>query len=284
MITVEQLLRQAVQLGAADVYIAAGMKPKAKVCGKFVELDYPDLSGEETSRIIPKMMKDTQQETYRKNKSADFMLSVKTVGQFRVHVYEQEGYPACCIRVILPPPELSKDLQEVCQEEQGLIIVAGKQGCGKSTTLAGMVQAINQNRAVHIITLEQPIERKFENALGIVSQREIGRDTGSYISAWRDILHESADVVVFGELNSAEAIQTAVSAAQMGYLVFASMNSMNAETVVRELTYGLGKPEEQASRMVSEVLRTVIYQSLHYNQRTGQAELETQIVKQLKMQ
>ena len=277
MVTVEQLLRQAVQMGATDVLLVAGVKPKAKVKGKFIELDYPELSGGETSRIIPKMMSNDCQETYRKNKSADFMLSMKTIGQFRVHIYERDGYPACCIRAILPLPELENDLKELCRQEQGLIVVAGKPGSGKSTTLAGMVQTISQNRTVHIVTLEQPIEREFDNGLGIVSQREIGRDTDSYRSALQDILHESADVVVFGELNSTEAVQTAVKAAQMGYLVLASINSIDADMTVRMLADELEQPEEQAFKIVSKVLKAVVCQSFDYEQMKSVVKVKTEI-------
>lgn len=279
MVTVEQLLRQAVQMGATDVLIAAGMKPKAKVKGKFIELDYPDLSEEETSRIIPRIMPNDCQEMYRKKKSADFILSIKTIGQFRVHAYERDGYPACCIRMLLPLPEPQNDLKELCSREQGLIIVAGKPGSGKSTTLAGMVQTISQSRPVHIVTLEQPIERKFDHALGTVSQREIGRDTDSYQSALQDILHESADVVVFGALNSAEAVQAAVKAAQMGYLVLASMNSADADMAVRVLIEGLERPEEQASKTISKVLKAVVYQSIAYEQTKGTVKVKTEIVR-----
>lgn len=277
MVTVEQLLRQAEQMGASDVYLAAGMKPKVKIQGRFKDMEYPDLSGDEAEKLLIRMMNDIQQEEFRRNRSADFMLEFKGIGRFRVHIYERAGYPACCVRVLYDVVRLPEELKEVCQLRQGLVVIAGRPQSGKSTTLAAMTEAISRDRGVHIVTLENPIERSLEGGAGIISQRGIGVDTPSYRKGLADIVHEAADVVVIGQLENEEAVWTAVEAAKMGFLVLTTVNSTSAKMAAEQIAGAFRQQTSKAAETVWQVMKAVVYQSIFYDAENGTTEVKLKV-------
>lgn len=277
----ERLLKLAAELGACNVWIAGGMKPRVTVNKKIIELDYPDISKEEAEKILFDIMDDSLQESYRRDKSVDFVLDIKYVGRFRIHIYERMGYPAGCIRVITPFSDFECDdeqLRELCREEQGIIVIAGRQGSGKTTTLAMMADMITSERPVHLMTLEKPIEQKISNGVGIVSRREIGRDTADYLCALKDIVHEAVDVLVIGELDSPQAAYTAVQAAKMGCLVLTTINSANALTVKKQFTNILRQSRSSFDSDDLKLIKAVVYQRLSYGQAGNNVKAEREIV------
>ena len=279
---VERLLKLAAELGACNVWIAGGMKPRVTVNTKIMELDYPDISEEEAEKILLDIMDDSQQESYRKNKSVDFVLDIKSAGRFRIHIYERMGYPAGCIRVITPFSDFRGDdeqLKKLCREEQGIIVIAGKQGSGKTTTLAMMAEMIVSERPVHLMTLEQPIEQEISGGQGIVSRREIGRDTADYSCALTDIMHEAVDVLAIGELNSPQAAYTAVQAAKMGCLVLTTMNSANAQTVKKQFANILRQSRNSFDSDDLKLIKAVVYQRLSYGQSKDDVKAEREIIR-----
>lgn len=278
---VEQLLKQAAQIGACNVWIAGGMKSKAAVNGRIIELDYPDISEGEAEKLLFDVMNDRQQKAYRENKSVDFVLEIRAVGRFRVHIYERMGYPACSARVITNVSDLSdngKLLEELGDIEQGLVVIAGRQGSGKSTTLAMLAEQLVSKRPIHLMTFEKPIERIIPNGLGIVSQREIDSDTCGYANVINDILHEAVDVLVIGELDSPQAAETAIQAAKMGCLVLTTINSAKASLVRQQLADMLNGYCKTDVRAL-EMLKAVIYQKLSYEENGASVKVEREIVR-----
>lgn len=164
MITVEQLLMTAREEGASDVHITVGVPPRMRVNGRIANLDYPSLSETDCSKIIYSIMDDRQIEMFRDNKQIEFALSVPKAGRYRVSAFMQKGLPACAIRLVTDsvsaPGDIGvpKELIDICDSESGLVILGGVAGSGKSTTIASIIDYINENKCVHILTLEDPIE------------------------------------------------------------------------------------------------------------------------------
>lgn len=278
----ERLLKLAAEFGACNVWVAGGMKPRIMVNKQIMELDYPDISEKEAEKILFDIMDDSLQESYRRDKSVDFVLDIKSAGRFRIHIYERMGYPAGCIKVITPFYDFECDdeqLRNLCSEEQGIIIIAGRQGSGKTTTLAMMADMITSERPVHLMTLEKPIEQKISNGVGIVSRREIGRDTADYLCALKDIVHEAVDVLVIGELDSPQAAYTAVQAAKMGCLVLTTMNSANALTVKKQFTNILRQSRNPFDSDDLKLIKAVVYQRLSYGQAGNNVKAEREILR-----
>ena len=182
MITVEQLLMTAREEGASDVHITVGVPPRMRVNGRIANLDYPSLSETDCSKIIYSIMDDRQIEMFRDNKQIEFALSVPKAGRYRVSAFMQKGLPACAIRLVTDsvsaPGDIGvpKELIDICDSESGLVILGGVAGSGKSTTIASIIDYINENKCVHILTLEDPIEYVHTHKNAIVNQREVGID------------------------------------------------------------------------------------------------------------
>ena len=207
MITVEQLLMTAREEGASDVHITVGVPPRMRVNGRIANLDYPSLSETDCSKIIYSIMDDRQMELFRDNKQIEFALSVPKAGRYRVSAFMQKGLPACAIRLVTDsvsaPGDIGvpKELIDICDSESGLVILGGVAGSGKSTTIASIIDYINENKCVHILTLEDPIEYVHTHKNAIVNQREVGIDVASYDEGLKLAIREDVDVIQVGARN-----------------------------------------------------------------------------------
>jgi twitching motility protein PilT len=204
------------------------MSPMVRIRGDMVRINMPALSRDEAHTAIVSVMTDEQKKVYEQRRDVDFALELRGVSRFRANVLQQQRGPAAVFRVIpsqvipLDQLELPKAVKDLASREKGLVLVTGPTGSGKSTTLASMVDYVNEHLQGHILTIEDPIEFVHESKRCLVNQREIGQHTESFASALRAGLREDPDVILVGELRDLETTQLAISAAETGHLVFAT--------------------------------------------------------------
>ncbi|HUQ04558.1 MAG TPA: type IV pilus twitching motility protein PilT [Kofleriaceae bacterium] len=278
MLTMPQLLRFAVQNKASDVHLSAGEPPRFRVHGEIVALDHPPLSAEETHRLIFDVMNDAQRRTFQDRLEADFAFALDDDLRFRVNAFVQNRGEGAVFRTIptkIPRFEdlgLPSILRELCDEEKGLVLVTGPTGSGKSTTLASMIDYLNETMAGHILTLEDPIEFVHRSKRSLVNQREVGTQTQSFSNALRSGLREDPDVILVGELRDLETISLALTAAETGHLVFGTVHTSSAaKTVDRIVDVFPPNQQAQVRTMVSESLLGVATQMLLHKVGGGRA-------------
>jgi twitching motility protein PilT len=271
MADVAQILIDAVGKGASDILIKVGNSPLARIDGQLGPLydDAPNLLPPDTDRMARELMPEYRIKEFENEQEADFAYAVPGLGRFRVNAFRQRGSVSMVLRSIPihPPtfadlnlPDVVKDLAE---EERGIVLVTGTTGSGKSTTLAAMISHINQTMAKHIVTIEDPIEYLYKDDKSGINQREIGSDTASFKRALRRVLRQDPDVILIGEMRDEETVQTALSAAETGHLVFSTLHTADAgETVNRILEFYEPHEQTQARAMLSSVLKGVISQRL----------------------
>jgi twitching motility protein PilT len=269
MLTMPQLLRFAVSQKASDVHLSAGEAPMLRVHGEMHRLDAPALTKEDTHRLIFDVMNDGQRRTFQERLEADFAFALDSDLRFRVNVFVQNRGEGAVFRTIptkIPRFEdlgLPPVLRNLCEEEKGLVLVTGPTGSGKSTTLAAMIDYINERMAGHILTLEDPIEFVHTPKKSLVNQREIGTQSQSFNNALRSALREDPDVILVGELRDLETIQLALTAAETGHLVFGTVHTASAaKTVDRLVDVFPPAQQSQVRTMVSESLLGVCTQML----------------------
>ncbi len=269
MITVEQLMNIARDMDASDIHITVGLPPRVRVRGDLVNLDFPKLMPEDTKTIITSVMNDVQREKYEEKGEVDFSVSVPALGRYRVNAFRQRGSMACAMRVVgttIPTPEslgLPDSVIDLYTRKRGLILVTGPTGSGKSTTLASLIDRINENRSAHIITLEDPIEYLHQHKKAMINQREIGLDTLSYSAALRAALREDPDVILVGEMRDLETISTAVTAAETGHLVLSTLHTIGAASTIDRIIDVFPPHQQQQIRVqLAMVLEAVISQQL----------------------
>ena len=232
---IDELLRGSIEKGASDLHLKVGVFPMVRVHGELIPLDkFPKLNQEETVGLAFSIMNASQKEKFKEKCELDLAYSAAGLGRFRVNIFQQRGTIGMVFRVI-PVKILSiRDLvlppvvEKTALEQRGLILVTGTTGSGKSTTLAAIIDYINQNRTVNIITIEDPIEFLHRDKKGIVSQREIGHDTESFGIALRSALRQDPDVILVGEMRDFETISTALTAAETGHLVLSTLHTLDA--------------------------------------------------------
>ena len=238
MFTVEQLLSIAKEKKASDVHVTVGLPPRVRINGELVDLDYPKLSPDDCEKLILDIMDDRQQAMFKDRGELDFSFSVPNIGRYRVNVFRQRGSVACAMRIVgteIPKPEslgVPKSVVELYAKKRGLVLVTGPTGSGKSTTLASLIDKINDERNAHVITLEDPIEYLHSHRKAMINQREIGLDTHSYADALRAALREDPDVILVGEMRDLETISTAITAAETGHLVFSTLHTIGAAATI----------------------------------------------------
>ncbi|MEO8701967.1 MAG: type IV pilus twitching motility protein PilT [Kofleriaceae bacterium] len=267
--TIPQLLRFAVSQKASDVHLSSGEAPMLRVHGEMHRLDHPALTKEDTHRLIFDVMNDNQRRSFQERLECDFAFALDTDLRFRVNAFVQNRGEGAVFRTIptkIPRFEdlgLPAVLRNLCEEEKGLVLVTGPTGSGKSTTLAAMIDFINERMAGHILTLEDPIEFVHASKKSLVNQREIGTQSQSFNNALRSALREDPDVILVGELRDLETIQLALTAAETGHLVFATVHTASAAKTVDRLV-DVFPPAQQAQvrTMVSESLLGVCTQML----------------------
>jgi twitching motility protein PilT len=265
-----QILLEALSQEASDVHIKVGVPPIFRVNGvlkawnKLKPFDLNDVS-----KMAFGLMNDWQKERFIKNREVDMGYEVYGLGRFRVNVFQQRGKMRIALRIVpyqikaLEELHLPPVLRGVALEQRGLILVTGTTGSGKSTTLASMIDIINNDRNCHIITIEDPIEFIHEDKKSIVDQREIGSDTSTFSSALRVALRQDPDVILVGEMRDFETIETALTAAETGHLVMSTLHTLNAtETIIRIISVSPPYHQKQVRLQLAGVLKGVISQRL----------------------
>jgi len=265
-----QILVEALSQEASDVHIKEGAPPIFRVNGvlrqwnKLKPFDHNDLS-----KMSFGLMNDWQKERFIKNREVDMGYEVYGLGRFRVNVFQQRGKLRIALRIVpyqiktLDELHLPPVLKSISLEQRGLILVTGTTGSGKSTTLASMIDIINNDRNCHIITIEDPIEFIHEDKKSIVDQREIGSDTSTFSSALRVALRQDPDVILVGEMRDFETIETALTAAETGHLVMSTLHTLNAtETITRIISVFPPYHQKQVRLQLSGILKGVVSQRL----------------------
>ncbi len=266
----DRVLQAARQLGASDVHFKAGLPPVFRIKGDMRTVrDVPALAREVVQEFAYSMMNARQKDTFEKAWDVDLAYSTQDGTRYRVNVFQQRGNVGMVLRLIppeVPPFEklgLPKRVMEFADEERGLVLVTGITGSGKSTTLAALVDYINATKAVHIITVEDPIEYSFRDRRSVINQREVGFDTVSFAKALRAALRQDPDVVLVGEMRDLETVEIAMTAAETGHLVFSTLHTTDAmETVNRIVSMYPPHQQGQARVQLMSVLKGVISQRL----------------------
>jgi twitching motility protein PilT len=269
MLTINQLLRFAAQTKASDLHLSAGEPPSLRIHGDIQRVDVPALTPEDTHRLIFDVMNDAQRRIFQEKLEVDFAFALDDELRFRVNAFVQNRGEGAVFRSIphkipsfsdlnLPPV-----LRTFAEQEKGLVLVTGPTGSGKSTTLAAMIDYINENTSGHILTLEDPIEFVHKSKRCLVNQREVGTQTHSFNAALKSALREDPDVILVGELRDLETVSLALTAAETGHLVFATVHTSSApKTVDRLVDVFPTQQQAQIRTMLSESLVGVATQSL----------------------
>ncbi|CAM2984818.1 type IV pilus twitching motility protein PilT [Hathewaya histolytica] len=268
MINLDQLLEMAVNKNASDVHLTVGTYPYIRVNGELVQAYHEKLTVENTKEYSQLILGEDYK-IYEENGEIDSTYSLSGIGRFRVNIYKQRNSDALAIRTVggkvpsLKELDLPASIKELASKKRGLILVTGPTGSGKSTTLAAMINEINNARCGHIITLENPIEFLHKHNKSIVNQREIGKDSKSFESALKSLLREDPDVVFVGELDSLETITVALRAAENGHLVLSSLHTIGASNTIHRIV-DVFPPyqQEQVKSQLAAVLQGVISQQL----------------------
>jgi twitching motility protein PilT len=269
MARLDDLLRQMKQQGASDLHLTSGSAPYMRIHGDMVKLNYRSVSSETCQSLIFEILTEKQKDLFTEDWDLDLSYPLGGVGRFRVNVFMQRNGVSAVFRLI---PENIKTVEELDLPEQlsslidiseGLILVTGPTGSGKSTTLASLIHTINTTQQAHIITIEDPIEFVHENHRCLISQRELSSHTKSYGAALRAALREDPDIILVGEMRDLETIQLAITAAETGHLVFATLHTNSAiKTIDRVIDVFPEGQQGQIRVMLSESLRGVVAQSL----------------------
>jgi twitching motility protein PilT len=276
---ISELLIFAVNNRASDLHVSAGEPPLVRIHGEMRRLESPALDKEQVHLMIYDILNDQQRKTYEELLEIDFSFSLGEYGRFRVNVFKQNRGDAAVFRTIptrIPTFEelgLPKVLMDLSRLEKGLVLVTGPTGSGKSTTLAAMVDLINHELKGHIITIEDPIEFVHPTKNCLVNQRELGPHTHSFANALRSALREDPDVMLVGEMRDLETISLALTAAETGHLVFATLHTSGApKTIDRIVDVFPGAQQNQVRSMLSESLQGVVTQAL-FRRRDGQGRV-----------
>ena len=267
--TLDDILIQARGAGASDVHVSVGIPIKCSIHGTLQNLDNTILTGADTKALVEQMIPNRLIGEFNETGEADFSYAIRGQGRFRVNVFKQRGSLAFVIRLInteIPNPEdlgLTSSVIELTKKKRGLVLVTGPTGSGKSTSLAALINRINENYSHHIITLEDPIEYLHVHKKSIVNQREIGMDTDNYANALRAALREDPDVILVGEMRDLDTIATAVTAAETGHLVFSTLHTIGAAaTIDRIIDVFPPHQQPQIRLQLATLLESVISQQL----------------------
>jgi twitching motility protein PilT len=268
-VTLPSLLQQTIELHASDLHVHSGATLRVRRDGKMCDATPAVLTSQECEGLIKGILNEPQLKRLEQEFQVDFAYEIPGVGRFRANVYKQQrGFDAVFRAIKLRPPTLAelglpKEFERYTEFHQGLVLFTGPAGCGKSSTMAAMVDLINKSRPDHILTIEDPIEYVHNSASCNVTQREVGAQTESFAKALRAALREDPDVIVIGELRDLETISMAVTAAETGHLVLATLHTSNVIRTINRLL-GVFPPDQlsQIRRMLSESLKVVISQRL----------------------
>ncbi len=261
--TLEELLLTTARQNASDLHIAVGRRPTIRVDSVLVPIaKEPILTKEDAEGLVLALLTEEQKQSFLAQKQIDFSYALEDKARFRVNVYFQRGFMAAALRLIpaqiktLEELNLPPLLHEFTKLNQGFILVVGPAGHGKSTTLAALLDEVNHKRTDHIITVEDPIEYLFSQDRCIISQREVGLDTLSFHDALRSVLRQDPDVIMIGEVRDPETMATAMTAAETGHLVFATMHTNSASQTIDRMIDSF--PPNQQGQIISQLASTLV--------------------------
>ncbi len=270
MVSMEELLNLMVQRGGSDLHISVGAPPKIRIDGKLVDTEYEPLMPESTKKLVYSVVSPDQVAKFEKNLEIDFSFGVANLGRFRTNAFIQRGSVAAVLRVI--PFEVYdfqtiglpvKVCEWICNLPRGLVLCTGSTGSGKSTTLASMVNYLNESRQSHIVTIEDPIEFLHRNKSCLVNQREVGGDTHGFERALKSVLRQDPDIVLVGEMRDLETIEAALTLAETGHLTFATLHTSDVQQTVNRIVDVFPAHQQQQIRtMLSFTLQAVVCQQL----------------------
>ena len=265
----DTILKTALELSASDIHLIAGHPPMARIHTVMTAMDYPIITPESALRMLQQMTNPNQVKQFDKIKDVDFSYHLPGLGRFRVNAHMQRQTLGIAMRTIkeeIPPFEhlnLPDVVARLTYLPRGLILVTGDTGSGKSTTLAAMIQAMNERYQKHIITLEDPIEYAFKSSKCVIEQRELGDDVPSFASGLRHVLRQDPDIIFVGEMRDLETPAAAITAAETGHLVFSTLHTVNAsQTVERIIDMYPADQQNQIRSMLANTLQAVISQTL----------------------
>lgn len=263
------ILQEAVDKDASDLHITVGLPPTMRLMGKLTAIGDKALTANDTETLAASLMTQEQEKKLYDTRELDFTYSMGETHRFRVNIYFQRSHMGIAIRMIpseIPSPEaieLSPEVVDLTRLKNGLVLVTGPTGSGKSTTLAALINYINKNYNKHILTIEDPIEFVYQNEQSIINQREVGSDTLSFSNALKSVLREDPDVILVGEMRDLETITATLTIAETGHLAFATLHTNDvAQTIDRIIDVFPPHQQAQIRMVLSVVLKGIICQQL----------------------
>lgn len=264
------MLQKVIDLEGSDLHLSVGAPPVIRINGSLnFQKDLEPLTQTSLKKLLDELLNEEQNKKLGEEKEIDFSFAFSDLARFRVNVFHQRGYLACVMRLIpLSVPSvdelnLPRSLYQFCDLPQGFVLVTGPAGQGKSTTIASLLNYINETRSVHIVTIEDPIEYTYPNKKSIVDQREMNLDTKSWAVALRSVLREDPDVVLVGEMRDAETVAAAITIAETGHLVFASLHTNSSPQTIDRIIDAFPQFQQPQIRVqLSSILEGVLSQRL----------------------
>jgi len=267
--SVEPFLRALVECGGSDLHCKVGSPPRVRIDGRLRKLQTRDLTAADTEAMVREVLRDDLVEEFERTNEADFAYSIRGVGRFRVNAFRARGAAGLVFRRVsvgaIPLDELGVPavLGSLALEPRGLVLVTGPTGSGKTTTLAGMVDHVNANREVHIVTIEDPIEVLHFDKIAMVNQREVRVDTDDFSTALRAAMRQDPDVILVGEMRDAETVKAALAASETGHFVMSTLHTTDAsETINRIIDFFPPHEQKQVRLSLAGALRGIICQRL----------------------
>jgi twitching motility protein PilT len=262
-------LQAVVVNNGSDLHVKVGSPPKIRISGSLVPLQVDPLTAEDAWALIRETMPPDVQEQFLTTNEADYALHVPGIGRFRVNAFRARGSAGCVLRLVGDEPASLADLglpdviRRLALEPRGLLLVTGPTGSGKTTTLSAMVDAVNENRAVHVLTIEDPIEVIHRDKMASVNQRELGTDTADWHTALRAAMRQDPDVILIGEMRDPDTVKAALSAAETGHFVMSTLHTTDAkETVNRIIDFFPPHEQKQVRLAMAASLRGIVCQRL----------------------
>jgi twitching motility protein PilT len=267
--SIEPFLRALVECGGSDLHCKVGSPPRVRIDGRLRKLQTRDLSAADTAQMVNEVLREDLIEEFHKSNEADFAYSLSGVGRFRVNAFRSRGSCGLVFRRVsvgaIPLSDLGLPavLQSLAMEPRGLVLVTGPTGSGKTTTLAGMIDHINSNKEVHVVTIEDPIEVLHFDKMAMINQREVRVDTEDFVTAMRAAMRQDPDVILVGEMRDHETVKAGLAAAETGHFVMSTLHTTDAaETVNRIIDFFPPHEQKQIRLALAGALRGIICQRL----------------------